>query len=255
VIEIDDRIGSKDLIRFFSPEEAQLCRLQYGDAAFSALQGDDAWYIGIERKRLMDLVRSILSGRLSAGQLPGMQAYYHVLNLVVEGVWRQCPETGILQTLRGSWTDIQIGRQSLLATSFWSMLNTLTFLGGLHIVNTHSSKETATWIKTAEKWWNSDKHRSHEAAKHTKFSTAPLMKPSLMRRIAVELPGIGVDRSKAVEKHFLTVYDMISSTDRRTWCEIEGIGRKTADKIVKAITEISGGSCDERYSGNDEKRV
>jgi ERCC4-type nuclease len=56
----------------------------------------------------------------------------------------------------------------------------------------------------------------------------------LLRRIAAELPHIGVDRSRLVERHFRSVVHMINAEEEE-WLEVEGVGKVTAREVVEAV--------------------
>ncbi len=56
----------------------------------------------------------------------------------------------------------------------------------------------------------------------------------MLRRVAKELPGIGWERSLAVEKHFVSVLAMMLAKSPE-WEKVDGIGKTLAQKIVKAI--------------------
>jgi len=61
-----------------------------------------------------------------------------------------------------------------------------------------------------------------------------LYKPSLARRVAAELPGIGIGKSGAVADHFKTVRKMVEA-DEQEWTEVAGIGKTLAKKINEAL--------------------
>ncbi|KKK85044.1 hypothetical protein LCGC14_2777270, partial [marine sediment metagenome] len=64
---------------------------------------------------------------------------------------------------------------------------------------------------------------------------ASIIKPTLVRRIANELPGIGWERSVAVAAKFSSVAAMMSAT-QKDWTEIEGIGSKIAKEVKRALS-------------------
>jgi len=59
-------------------------------------------------------------------------------------------------------------------------------------------------------------------------------KPTLLRKIAAELPGVGVGRSALVEKHFGSVYNMFMATEK-DWLKIDGVGKVTARMSWEAL--------------------
>jgi DNA integrity scanning protein DisA with diadenylate cyclase activity len=61
-------------------------------------------------------------------------------------------------------------------------------------------------------------------------------KPSLLRRIAIELPNIGYERVAIVEK-FGTVRRMFEATEEE-WRNLEGIGKVTAKNCWEALHDV-----------------
>lgn len=87
-------------------------------------------------------------------------------------------------------------------------------------------------------WWQTpwEEHRSHLAFDDSNElrELVQTSVPTLLRRIAKELPGIGWVRSKLVEQRFGTVYDMISAGPQE-WVKIEGVGKLTAKRVFEAM--------------------
>jgi len=61
-----------------------------------------------------------------------------------------------------------------------------------------------------------------------------LKPPSLVRRVAKELPGIGWERSLLVEETFDSVRTMVNAPLEQ-WLEIEGIGKGIATKVQEEL--------------------
>jgi NAD-dependent DNA ligase len=61
-----------------------------------------------------------------------------------------------------------------------------------------------------------------------------LVKPSLVRRWASEIPLIGWGKSRAVADFFPSALHMASATEKQ-WMKIDGIGRTIAQGAVEAI--------------------
>ena len=51
--------------------------------------------------------------------------------------------------------------------------------------------------------------------------------------------SVGWSRSGVVAEHFPTVCDMVNA-DWKEWASLEGIGKKTAQKVVKSLGGLSG---------------
>lgn len=125
----------------------------------------------------------------------------------------------------------QYGKRKYKWDDLLMYLNTMTTMTGLTVQHCMGMIETVDYILMLDRWWNKewDSHRGH-IAMYKSSQMGPyvsLRKPSLLRRIASELPGIGFGRSKNVESKFQTVARMLSASERE-WQEVEGIGKVVA---------------------------
>lgn len=117
MILIDDRAGSKELIRYTplsNPSLACLCQLGNGshssaDVCFTGKGPEGNISIGIEYKSLSDLLTSIHSGRLQSTQFQSMSEEYDICVLLYYGQYR-CGSNGSLEIYnpsiiqdKGSW--------------------------------------------------------------------------------------------------------------------------------------------------------
>jgi ERCC4-type nuclease len=230
-IALDDRRGSAELLGYFPPGVARLARLEFGDAAFMGKgAGGAPVMVGVERKTLRDLVGSLESGRLAGHQLPGLQASYNTVYLVIEGIYRE--SRGNLEERVGEkWKAIGITEKG-----FNGYLNTLSVLGGVIVRQTTYPSRTAGLIVHLYRWWERglEEHKSHLGFYEVPAASALLLKPSLIRLIAKELPGIGWERSIAVERHFGSILSMMVAGEDE-WRQIPGIGKVLSQQIVKAV--------------------
>jgi len=234
MITVDDRVGSAELAKHFRVR-AMLGRLEFGDFAFVGKQEEDELiFIGVERKKIKDMVNSIINGRFSGHQLPGMLNAYQVSYLVVEGIWRVNPENDDLEIPRqGGWKPFTSG---VTGAGFLKYLNSVDIITGVHVRQSGSVLGTVRMVEALHDWWDKswNEHGSHLAIKKTLFPTVSLCKPSLLRRIASELPGIGIGKSASVAKEFDSVFDMVLA-DRDRWMKIPGIGKEIAERAIKRI--------------------
>lgn len=238
MIYIDDRIGSKDLYPLLPKNSSVLTRLEYGDAAFLGRGVDDLPVsIGIERKRLNDLLTSMTSGRLSGHQIPGLVSSYDIVYLVVEGLWRACPNNGILEHPRArGWCAVKLGARTFMAKEIWSYLNTLQVLAGLYVWRSGTARATAQYLANLYHWWNSkpmDAHKSH-LAPHIACMSLNTKKASLVQRVAAELPGVGFGKSKQIAKRFGSLMELVMAGEE-DWRGIDGIGKTLTKRIMEDI--------------------
>ena len=194
--------------------------------------------IGCERKTIGDLVNSISTGRLSGHQLPGLLESYHKVYLFVEGVCRENKD-GELEVLKGNrWIRVSHGKRVFSYKDVWSYLTTLETMCGIVVRTTANMAETARQIEWLHYRWSKpfDKHRGHLGIHKLSPPQTGLMpkKASLLLRMASELPGIGWDRARAVEKHFGNVRKMFEAPETE-WRQIEGIGKLTSRKVWEGL--------------------
>jgi ERCC4-type nuclease len=239
MIMVDPRAGSVDYIPILkslgAPVEA--VGLEFGDAAFYAKGFPRG--IGVELKKLNDMLQCITTGRFSGHQLPGLARDYDVAYLIVEGFWRP-GDDGVLETWRhGGWTPVQLGKRVWMYRDFDAFLNTMEIRGGITVKRTVSPEETGRVLYGLYDWWQSfDGHRAHLALNRSHRDGALFIRPTLARRVAAELPGVGFDRSGDVAKAFPTVLEMVCATEKE-WRGVKGIGKTLAKKIVEAWSDAA----------------
>lgn len=247
MITVDDRIGAKELVPYMPRHLVEVRRLDYGDAC---MQGNGAGgmpvCIGVERKRIRDLVNSMTSGRLSGHQLIGLCNTYHVVVLVVEGRYRQAGN-GVLEVWCGrdaGWQILAQGRHTHMFRDIMAFLHTLSNVAGIKVWHTADVAETAAYIASMHYWWTAkewEEHRSHTDPYDAYTGKVPLHKPSVKRMVAMQLAsGIGWERAGAADLAFDSVRDMVNA-DMAAWESVAGIGPTLAARIVDNVTHTNGG--------------
>lgn len=234
---VDPRAGSAD----YAPRlrdlgaTVELVQMDAGDVAFYG----SGHAVGIELKKLGDLLNCITTGRFSGHQLPGLARDYTEAWLVVEGLWRPAAD-GVLETWqRGGWMPVKIGKRRWMWRELDAFLNTIEIKGGVRVKRTTSEDETARVVYGLYQWWQTaDSHRSHLALNRAGRDQAIFIKPTFARRVAAELPGVGFERSAAVAEAFPTVRAMIEA-DEQAWMRVDGIGKKLAKGIVESWDSAS----------------
>ncbi len=183
--------------------------------------------VGIEFKKLRDLLSSLRSGRLQGHQLLELQPYDFRF-LLVEGEWRH-DEEGFVIIRRGfkSW-----GRApgSVRAAELDKTLLGLVLRAGVVVKETHTRRDTVRWIESTyrnftDKPW--DEHGSHTGL----YRPQSLVRPSPFCDFIAGIPGIGLKRAKAVERFFGGHPREAIAARADTWAHIEGIGKKGAQDI------------------------
>lgn len=220
MILVDRRIGSRELV---APLErlglpVTETTLEYGDVAFEGRGRDDQpVYIGIERKRVNDLIQSLTSGRLAGHQLVGLQQAYDYCWLLVEGAWRH-HRSGAIVEIKGGCARPTHSRMH--ASTLEKRLLTLQLRGGLFIWQTESLRESARFLQCLYRYWTDaslDEHTSHEAIYHHAES---LVRISPTREAFHAWPTIGYRTSAAVEQAFGTLRRAMHATVEE-WAAIE----------------------------------
>lgn len=242
ILKLDDRVGSGDLTVYFKrwciPH--QLCRLEYGDAAFTGNGPNGPIEIGIEIKRIKDALNCMTGGRFAGHQLPGLRKAYRYIWLVVEGQYGTDYDTGMLVERRGKHSvPICLGTRQFMYREFSSWLTTMETRGGVKVRRTGGRLETARLIASLHSWFTEKEwgeHRSHLAmeTEDDGVDGQVLFKPSLTRRIAACLPGVGWRKSAVLAKRFANPFELICANQKELM-ECEGVGKVLAEKIQEAL--------------------
>jgi len=193
--------------------------------------------VGVEYKTIEDLASCVRSGRF-ADQLRGMRDYFEVSWLLIEGRWRGLGKDGI-EVRKGDikWYKLP-DRVSYGEIVSWC--STMSHAGGVLVWRTENQSESVAWLRAMELWWTTRQWEDHRA--HLDWYTPPLQNnpfagpPSIARRVAALLPGVGNKKSELVAKKFGTIKGLVEAKEAE-WLEIPGIGKTLAVKIMKSIRE------------------
>lgn len=237
MILVDPRIGSNELlspIRQFGVP-VQLCQLEYGDACFDGNGPKGTISVGMERKKLQDMLHSIDDSRYSAHQLPGMAKLYDKSILIVEGAWKPNVDDGtLMEGFNGKWTPCRYRSQRTLYSKLRRYLISIS-LSGVIITYSRNLEQTAYDIcehyHYFQKRWD-----QHTSLQEMQKLNIPCLngKPSLVRKWAADIDSIGVKLSQEAEELFKTPIALAESLPSQ-WTSIKGIGQPTAEKIVQQI--------------------
>ena len=242
MILVDYRTGSVEFAPLLSSHQS-VCKLEFGDFAWSGHGPEGQASIGVELKRLPDFLKSMTSGRLSGHQLIGMLEQYDFVYILIEGSWRPNSNTGLLEVPKGkTWVPASQGSHRFMARDFYNYINTLQVICGVIVVTTYNKQETAKWLDSCYRWWNKkwEAHKSHlqfhapvNPSKRPRY--VRLTRPNLTTLIANQIPGIGVDRAKKLGKVFATPRGLFEASEEELeW--IDGIGSVSAKKIMEALS-------------------
>lgn len=239
MILIDDRVGSRELEGLFkgSGIPTRLERLSAGDFAFRGnWKGERVW-VGVERKTVGDMMNSIRTHRF-VEQLPKMCKKYAKPFLLLEGEYR-AGRKGVLEVqltdnpLRSFWKPLQLGKSNFMYAELENALTTYTLMSPIRLLRTRSREETAYRISMLYRYFQKEEHTACEGL-YQSDTPLTLLPPTLVRRFAAELPGIGWGKSKAVAERFRSPRAMCKAK-RADWEEIDGIGETLARRIDMAL--------------------
>ena len=233
---IDDRRGSAELADYIRIPHT-ITRLQYGDFMIEGNGPDESpALIGIERKTITDLVASIQSGRLSGHQLIGMVNSYNYNDLLIEGLWRAEPKTGILQHYRKKrWRDVSPNkRKRYMAKGIYNYINTLSVKCGIIPVWTTDIEQTAHYVAAIHAWWTA-KWSSHQSHQVQYNPTAQLRRPTTFQKVVQSFDGVGPEKCKLIVERYGNIGEFIAAgLDDLTVI----LGKKLALKVDKQIEGV-----------------
>lgn len=243
---MDPRAGSCDLHPQLVARSlpSSLCRLEYGDVSFIGNGPAGPVSVGIEYKRIGDALACMTGGRYAGHQLPGMIGTYQYHWLLLEGIVR-CGSgngsEGVLQVRAypEGWKDYRQGSRYIMYRDWCHWLMSLQQMAGVRVAHTSGIKESAAWVAALYSWWTKawGDHRSVQAIYMPNVPSDGVLlshKPTLRRLWAMQLPGIGVEKSKVVELAFPTALELAVASAEH-WMEVDGIGKTLAQRIVGAI--------------------
>lgn len=243
---VDNRDGSNELIPLLP--DCVSCRLDAGDVAVAGYGPDGDVLVGVEVKKMRDLLDSISSGRLAYTQLRPMFDNYFQSWLLTVGDYR-ASRTGELQ-LRGraGWHGFRIGSRHVPIGYLESSIIELQAIG-LHHHHVASNQDAAQWLLRLERWWSKpwDQHKGLKkfdtSSAQSHIALMPERDPveDQIARVVKEFPGLGWDRAQAAARHFQSVDEAINAP-LSEWATIAGIGKVLAKTTTEAIRRRRNGS-------------
>ena len=220
MILIDDRAGSCELIQPLRKLgiEIEATRLAFGDLAFDGRGAKGVSVsIGVEFKKLDELVAALRSERLQGYQMRGMRPVFDHSYLLIEGELLY-DKAGALQQRRGKHRLVPLPGQ-MSVNELLKRLYVLHLCGGLNPLWTVNRKDTLQAIAALYHTWvdtDLDRHKSHIAM----YEAPPLMPISEFRRTVRTFPGIGMRASLAVEQHFKGDLHRACAASAEEWASI-----------------------------------
>lgn len=236
---VDNRAGSCDLVaplkKLGLPVEET--RLESADVMFEGRGvGGAPVLIGIEHKKLGELVQALRTERLQGHQLLRMQDTYGFSYLLIEGQVTVDRQGYLLKKSTYGRPPSRLGG-SMTESELEKRLATLHRCGGLLPVWSDSQRRScaiiAAWYRTFTDR-DLDQHTSHIAC----YRPPSLVPLSEFRVFMQSIDGISFATSKAIETHFggkrARIRDAVNAS-REEYLKVEGIGPKLAMRIVASF--------------------
>lgn len=251
---IDYRQGSQELIEPLQARglPAVEADIEYGDIAFEGKGvGGSTVDIGVEFKKLEELVAAIRSGRLTGHQLPGMRGVsaeqpdplYDYAWLLIEGDI-QSDRQGRL-TKRVGRTFVKALPGGMTVNELFKRLLSMQLGWGISWVFTANRRESIQFIEALYRYWTDralDEHQSH-----MDVHRPPALEGISPFRQTVSgplFPGVSLKTSLAVEQAFGGSLRKAVTAPVEKWAAIETIdgqgkrrrlGTSRAERIIRSV--------------------
>ncbi len=247
MIFVDYRQGSHELV---APLQAlglpvEETTLEFGDVAFEGRgEGGKPVSIGIEFKKLGELVQALRTQRLQGYQLKGMRKAFDYSYLFVEGELLYDTKGGLLRRKGKGRVFTPLAGQMSVA-EIWKRIYVLHLRGGLNPVWTVNRGDTLQAISALYHTWvdtDLDAHKSHLGI----YNAPSLVPISEFRRAVSAWPSVGYRTSLAIEKQFGGSLKRAVNASVGTWANIQtvddkGKARKIGMKVALQIHTFLNG--------------
>ena len=188
--------------------------------------------IGVEFKKLGELVQSLRTQRLQGHQLLKMRDNFQFCYLLIEGELLHDRQGRLLR--RTGRREFRPLSGSMAVGELRKRLLVLHLRGGLNFIHTTTRKDTLGWIKALYHIWTDcdlDQHQSHIA-----IYQAPMLVPiSEFRGFFSRIAGLGIRKTLPVEKHFGGSIRRAVNAPRSEWLKVDGIGDVLATHIENVL--------------------
>lgn len=218
-------------------------RLPAADFAFTGKGPDGDMDVGVERKRLHDMLTCIEDGRYNA-QRGRMRQLYGVSILLLEGLWRPHDSKDLLMEgfpqKNGSvtWGYCRPRGQVVPYSKLRRYLFSVS-LANVIVTYTRDEDHTAHDIYDLYHYFGKAWRDHVSLLEMQKLSIATLnQKPSLVRKWAADLDDIGTKKSDLAARHFRTPISL-ATADEVEWLKLPGVGVQTAQRIYRQINGYS----------------
>lgn len=199
-------------------------------------QGEDVLW-GVQRKELKDFIASVQDGRLAkeVGQIRA--SGIPIPMVIIEGTVKYSNSGNLIWNSYGQ--EITVNQWNGM---LWSLQNE-----GVHVTYTKDLTHTVEYIKRYAEWTCKTKHSSL-MRRPTAFSPFGVASnEDWAVHLLQGFQALGVDRAKAIIKHFGGV-PLQWTVTKKELLEVPGIGPKIAEDLIKAL-ELELGNDNHRGDG------
>lgn len=237
---VDSRAGSKELLTPLR-HKGLVCEsteLPYADIMFEGYGSDGPITIGIEHKKLHDIMSCVEDHRYSAHQLVGMKRICTESWLMIEGNWKpHDPNATLMEGFNNgtSWGQYRERGNGGRATMYNKLYRYLISVrrAGVYLDCTRDQAQSVQNIFELYQYYQKRQHTSMIEVQKVAIPTL-VAKPSLTRRWASDLTDIGVKHSLEAERIFKTPIRLAMSSEE-DWVRMRGVGVLTAQRIIREI--------------------
>lgn len=220
-------------------------QLEFGDfqVACHVSYGEDTT-VGVELKRVEDLVDSMRSNRLAGHQIPGLLRQHGPgrVWLVIEGQYRARRISGLVEVPRGPgrWVPLDRGTRPVFWGDVQAFLTSAQVEAGIHVCQSRTPRETARLVASLARWWGKPKD-AHRTFKGVYDAPAPGLllrdldpQTRFLRDVVKGVPGMGWGRSETVVAAFGSVGAMLDATEK-DWQNVPGVGKTLAKTLYRFL--------------------
>ena len=254
VLYLDNRTGSKELYPTLRRLGVQ-CEVvdlkkesSAADFEFAGNGPDGPVLVGVERKKLGEMLNSAFDTKRWAGQqLIGLMENYHYVVLIVEGGWR-AGKNGELEAYKqkgetnkdgvgmgwAMWVRPNRGRRLTLYSELDGLLNSLRLQLNVVVKLTADEWTTCQAVRDLYGWfqkpWN--EHKSFRQIYAPVHGPVRLVRPCPTWKVASQIDGVDYELGRRAKEVFKTPKDLVMASED-DWAMIKGISREGAKRIRK----------------------
>ena len=231
---VDYRVGSAELL---APLRKMGLPAESGD-----IPADLAWegrgekgvpvMVGVEFKKLGELVQSLRTQRLQGHQLLKMRDNFQFCYLLIEGELRYDKAGKLLK--RCGPRQFRPLPGAMAVQELLKRVHVLHLRGGLTPIWVRNRSDTLVQLAALYRVWTDkdlDQHDSHIA-----IYQAPALAPiSEFRGFFSRIAGLGIRKTLPVEKHFHGSIRRAVNAPRSEWLKVDGIGEVLATHIENVL--------------------